>query len=53
MIQNPTPKSTKYVCGKCKTIFSPWGEGMYAKCPKCGSRDIKEMVQTKTEVIQK
>ena len=53
MIQNPTPKSTRYICGKCKTVFSPYGDKMRAQCPKCGSLDIQEEIKIKTEVVQK
>ncbi len=53
MIQSPIPKYTRYICGKCRTIFSPYGDKMRAQCPKCGSLDIEEMVKTKTEVVQK
>jgi DNA-directed RNA polymerase subunit RPC12/RpoP len=53
MIQNPEPKSSKFICNKCKTIFSPYGENMLAKCPKCGSKDIDRVVKNKTEVVTK
>lgn len=53
MIPNQVPKSTLYICGKCQTVFSPYGEKVLVKCPKCGSKNIVESIKNKTEVVQK
>jgi len=53
MIQNYSSKVVRYICGKCSTIFAPYGGKIPEKCPKCGCPEFEEMVKTKTEVIQK
>jgi DNA-directed RNA polymerase subunit RPC12/RpoP len=53
MIENNPQKGVKYICGRCGTIFSPYGGKSPIKCMKCGHTEFEEMVKTKTEVVQK